>query len=149
MENLDKAQRVALLKRLKEHLELQRKKFQDYLRVLDQEKHSIEEGRIEDLEQQITLEENIVREIVSVQKVILPMEEVYKAAHGEDEELKRIQEHLDQLAKTAAERNKANRLMLSSRINEIRLQMASLKPRPGARYYQNEVHTRARVDITT
>lgn len=140
---------MALIKKLKEHLEVQRKKFHDYLRVLDQEKQSIEDGRIEDLEEQITLEENLVREIVSVQKVIVPMEEVYKSTHGQDEELKSIQDHLNELAKTAAERNKANRLMLSGRIEEIRLQMAQLKPRPGARYYQNEAFTRGRVDITT
>lgn len=148
METQEKAQRVALLKRLKEHLELQRRKFQEYLRVLEQEKLSIDEGRIDDLEQQITLEENLVREIVSVQKVILPMKEVYRATHGDDPELREIQDHLDQLAAAAAERNKANRLLLGSRLEEIRKQMASLKLRPG-RYYAPEDLTRVRIDITT
>ena len=149
MDSFEKAQRVALLKRLKEHLEIQRRRFQEYLHVLEQEKTSITEGRIDDLEQQITLEENLVREIVSVQKVIAPMEEVYRSTHGDDPELVQIQNHLNELAKTAAERNKSNRLLLSSRLEEIRQQMANLKPRPGVRFYNNEEMSRVKIDIRT
>ncbi len=150
MTKAEKDQRVQILRRLKEHLQLQRKRFFDYLDVLDKEKKSIQQGRIEDLQAQIGLEETLVQEISAVQKVIVPLEEVYRASNGEeDTDVEDMRTHLERLRETASERNKTNRMLLSSRMEEVRKEMASMKPRRGAKLYQNNAESRGLIDITT
>lgn len=150
MTKAEKEQRVHILKRLKEHLQHQRQRFFDYLEVLDREKTSIQEGRIEDLQAQIGMEETLVQEISAVQRVIQPLEDVYKAAHGdEDSEVEEMRLSLEKLRESASERNKTNRMLLTTRMEEVRREMASLKPRRGQRLYQSQAETRGVVDITT
>jgi hypothetical protein len=76
-------QRVAILKRFKELLKAQRDRFQSYLEVLDKSRDVIEGGSAEDLLRHVELEEKIVADIYSIQKVIDPLEDMYQAARIE------------------------------------------------------------------
>ena len=73
-------QRVAVIKRFKELLKAQRDRFQSYLSALDKQKDVIERGTADDLMRHVELEEKIVADIFSIQKVIDPLEEMYRSA---------------------------------------------------------------------
>ena len=66
--------RVDVLKRFKELLKAQRDRFHTYLDTLDRQKDVIEQGSAEDLLKHVELEEKIVADIFSMQKVIDPLE---------------------------------------------------------------------------
>ncbi len=68
----DKGQRVAALRRFRELLVQQRAKFENYLMVLDHERADIESGDVDKLAAHVEIEEAIVSEIFTFQKVIDP-----------------------------------------------------------------------------
>ena len=70
------AQRVAILKRFKILLTQQRDRFRAYLEMLDKQQEIIENGNTDDLLAHVNLEEKIVADIFSIQKVIDPLEEM-------------------------------------------------------------------------
>ena len=67
------ASRITLLKRFRELLQSQRERFEAYLTVLDKQKDKIESGSVEDLLAHVDLEEKIVADIISIQKVAEPL----------------------------------------------------------------------------
>ena len=96
----DIGQRVATLKRFRELLVQQRAKFENYLTVLDHERADIASGDVDALAAHVELEEAIVSEIFTFQKVIDPMEEIYRAAYpaaAEDPEVPALRGTLDEL----------------------------------------------------
>ena len=81
-------ERVAILKRYKKLLEQQRSKFQEYLKVLENQQNSIVSENPENLFEHTVLEEQIIKNIESLQKVIVPMNELYRqttAASGKQD----------------------------------------------------------------
>ena len=74
-EELD--ERVAILKKFRMLLEQQRKKFQEYLKVLESQENKIAEEDSDSLIAHSELEAQIVQGIGSLQKVIVPMQELY------------------------------------------------------------------------
>ncbi|MFP3042456.1 flagellar biosynthesis protein FlgN, partial [Treponema primitia] len=73
------SRRVAILKRFREMLRAQRDRFQEYLNVLDKQQDVIEKGDTEALLSHVELEEHIVSDIFNIQKVINPLEDMYRA----------------------------------------------------------------------
>ena len=71
--------RTGVLRRFRELLQAQRDRFKNYLNVLDKQRISIEKGNADDLIRHVELEEKIVNDIFSIQKVIDPMEDMYQA----------------------------------------------------------------------
>ena len=71
--------RVAVIKRFKELLMAQRERFNTYLGALDRQKNVIETGTTDELLSYVELEEKIVSDIFSIQKVIDPLEEMYRS----------------------------------------------------------------------
>jgi len=71
--------RVATIKRFRELLSQQRDRFRQYLTVLDKQKDVIEKGDADALMSHVELEEQIVSDIFTIQKVIDPMEAMYQA----------------------------------------------------------------------
>lgn len=148
-------QRVSILKRLKDNLLRQREKFQNYLTVLEKEKDSIENGKVEALQVQVEAEEVIVTEIYSFQKVIDPLEEIYRAVTppGEvDHEIAHLRGSLDTLREKVLENNQRNRTLLSSKMVEVQTEMVKVrKSRRGQSVYGGYANkqTPALVDITT
>lgn len=71
--------RVALLHRFKDLLSQQRSKFQEYLTVLEKQQDSIAAEDTEHLIAHTELEQQVVQNIANLQKVIIPMQKMYRA----------------------------------------------------------------------
>jgi hypothetical protein len=141
LEKEEVAQRVAILKRFKELLTQQRNRFQEYLTVLDKQKDDIENGSAEDLLSHVELEEKIVGNIFSIQKVIDPLEAMYKASFPQREnDVPSLKAALQDLQTEAAARSKRNQDLLSKRMAEIRSEIKLMKGNPYAKRpsYSNE-----------
>lgn len=122
-------ERIALLKKFRALLLQQRKKFQEYLTVLEKQETSIESENSEKLLAHTELEQQVVSNIMNLQKVIVPMSELYKerGAHLEEESVVAIQKDLDDLQQKVLEQNAKNRELLKTHIVQIRSQISSLK----------------------
>jgi hypothetical protein len=137
-------QRVAVLKRFRELLTQQRNRFREYLEVLDKQKDVIEKGSAEDLVSHVEIEENIVRDIFSIQKVIDPLEDMYHTLFkgpeipqrpdllGTASDVPSLKAALEELKTEAVIRSERNKKLLSRRMVEIRSEIASLRKNPYA-----------------
>ncbi|QQO09727.1 flagellar export chaperone FlgN [Breznakiella homolactica] len=125
--------RVAIVKRFRELLIQQRDRFREYLEVLDKQKDVIEEGKAEDLIAHVELEEKIVADIFSIQKVIDPLEDMYRASYPDREsEVPNLKAALEELKEEAVVRSERNRELLSKRMAEIRSEIKALRGNPYA-----------------
>jgi chromosome segregation ATPase len=146
-EELD--QRVAVLRRFRTLLTEQRDRFRSYLEALDRQQQVIETGSAEELIAHVELEEKIVADIFSIQKVIDPLEEMYRhsggaypAAHAEyaehaaqtphaaGDDVRGLKAALEELEKEAVIRSGRNRELLSRRMAEIRSEIKALRTNP-------------------
>ena len=105
-------ERVALLKKFRALLEQQRNKFQEYLTVLEKQQ--------------------VVKNIANLQKVIVPMTRMYKAANqnmpnSDQESITKIQNDLNDLQNKVLNQNKINRDLLRVHIDSIRQQIQNFK----------------------
>lgn len=125
-EELDK--RVAVLKRFRELLVRQRDKFRDYLAVLDKQKLDIEHGDVDALVAHVEAEQGMVAEIFAVQKVLDPLEDMYKAAYHSSppEGITELKDTLDELKTEVAKRNNENRALLKQRMDMLRHQIMNI-----------------------
>jgi hypothetical protein len=119
-------QRVAVLKRFRELLTEQRDRFREYLEVLDKQKDLIETGRTEDLNRHVNLEERILADIFSIQKVINPLEDVFHAAVREAADLPELRSTLEDLKTEAKTRLERNKNLLSAEMVRIRKEIKFL-----------------------
>ena len=146
------AERVAVLKRFRSLLEQQRLKFHEYLTVLEKQEKSISDENTDAVLQHTELEESIIAEIFTIQKVIDPLEYMYTAmcnntAHTD---IPRLKTDLDDLQKRVLAQNKKNRELLQTHITGLRQQIASLK-RPYAHkesIYAGAARTATLVDLS-
>lgn len=128
-------QRVAIIRRFKELLKAQRDRFQAYLNALDKQKDVIQRGTADDLLHHVELEEKIVSDIFSIQKVIDPLEQMYQStrtnistgAKSGDYEVLDLKKALDGLKAEAVVRSEQNRELLSKRMAELRSEIKSLR----------------------
>lgn len=131
-------QRVNLIKRVKETLKLQRDKFFQYLNLLEHEKTSLETGHLDKLEAQVALEDSLVQEIVSVQRVLDPLESMAREAGAwhEEPEVEVLKENLVHLQAQVLEKNRENRQLLSARRDRLGEEIVKLgrKKAPGTLY---------------
>lgn len=123
-------QRVAVLKRFKALLQEQRKKFSDYLVVLETQERSIHEENIDALVHHTELEQSIIGDIFTIQKVIDPIEEMYRLGmpDKDDTEVVRLKSDLNKLQSQVMDQNQKNRELLQSRMADLRQEMISIKP---------------------
>jgi hypothetical protein len=143
--------RKALLRRFRELLLAQRNRFRDYLELLDKQQDLIERGSPEALLSHVETEEQILRDIFSVQRAIDPLEDMYRAAYppgsggplfrntkvitddsGSPGEIGGIRTALEDLKTEAALRLDRNRELLSKRMIEIRSEIKNLRGNPFA-----------------
>ena len=133
--------RAGVLRRFRELLKDQRDRFRTYLDVLDKQKISIENGNADDLIRHVELEEKIVNDIFSIQKVIDPMEDMYQAVLQDktgqkdqnNSEVIDIKAALEGLKTEAISRSDRNRNLLSKRMAELRSEIKSLRSNPYSR----------------
>ena len=125
-------ERVALLRRFRSLLEEQRGKFREYLTVLEKQQDSITSENPENLLAHTELEQQVVKSIASLQKVIVPMSKMYsaggnKAPAAEDAEITKIQNDLSDLQDKVLKQNAINRDLLRVHIEQLRSQIANFK----------------------
>lgn len=122
-------ERVALLHRLRALLEQQRKKFQEYLNVLEKQQDSITNEDPESLIAHTELEQQIVQNIANLQKVIVPMSRMYKSANNGQKptEIANIQNELNDLQNRVLKQNKINRDLLRVHIENIKTQIQNFR----------------------
>jgi uncharacterized small protein (DUF1192 family) len=148
------SQRVAVIKRFKELLKAQRDRFRAYLTALDKQKDVIQNGTTDDLLRHVELEEKIVADIFSIQKVIDPLEEMYQSVKTKspaksgsrlaekeagEEEVISLKKALDGLKAEAVVRSERNRELLAKRMAELRSEIKSLKNTYAGRKFQNNI----------
>jgi hypothetical protein len=146
------SQRVAILHRFRELLIQQRQRFYSYLSALEKQEAVIESGTTEELLAHVELEEQIVADIFSMQKVIDPLEDMYQSAipYASGDDIPAIKITLENLKNQAAAQFAHNRDLLSTRMASIRAEITNLRNNPftsaSRSLYQNTV-TASFVDI--
>ena len=127
--NQELEERVALLKKFRSLLQQQRDKFREYLTVLEKQENSIESENADALLAHTELEQQVVSNIMNLQKVIVPMSDLYKARGGDqkEESINALQNDLSNLQNQVLAQNKKNRDLLRSHIDSIRTQIASFR----------------------
>jgi hypothetical protein len=125
-------QRMAVVKRFKELLEQQRERFRVYLAELDSERLAIGTGSADEIIAHVELEEQIVEDIFSIQKVIDPLEVMYNAAgpYLPANDVSTLKAALDDLKLQAAARSGQNRDLLSRRMADINSEIQTIKNNP-------------------
>ena len=143
MINLTQAEieeRTAILKRFRSLLEQQRAKFKEYLRVLEEQEKTIQTENTDALMIHTELEQQIVSNIISLQKVIKPIETMYNEAFSDGNanlEIPHLKADLQNLQAQVLERNKKNRELLQVHIGQIKERLSSyLDYRDGIVYTQ-------------
>ncbi len=126
-------ERVALLRRFKSLLEEQRGKFREYLTVLEKQQDSITAENPESLLAHTELEQQVVKNIANLQKVIVPMSKMYKAkadnkaTASEDADIIKIQNDLSDLQDKVLKQNAINRDLLKVHIEQLKAQISGFK----------------------
>ena len=129
-------ERVAILRRFRSLLEEQRGKFREYLTVLEKQQDSITSENPENLLAHTELEQQVVKNIASLQKVIVPMAKMYHAANGasnaassaaEEAEITKLQNDLSDLQDRVLKQNAINRDLLRVHIEQLKSQIAGFK----------------------
>ena len=129
-------QRVAILRRFKGLLEQQRERFQKYLALLENQEAVIGSGSGEEILAHVELEEQIVADIFSMQRVINPLEDMYRKAIPQsfaDDEIPELKTSLQDMKIRVQAQSAKNRELLSARMSEIRTEMDVLKDSPFAK----------------
>jgi hypothetical protein len=127
------AERVAVIKRFKELLVQQRERFRSYLTVLDkQQQLIIGIDSADEIVAHVELEEQIVADIFSIQKVIDPMEVMYNnvSSYLPANDVPELKATLEDLKNQAAVRSRRNRDLISSRMKEINKDIQAIKNNP-------------------
>lgn len=125
-------ERVALLKNFRKLLEQQRGKFQEYLNVLEKQQDSITEENPEKLLAHTELEQQVVKNLANLQKVIVPMTKMYHKgsnipAGAEDAEIQKLQGELSDLQNKVLKQNEINRDLLRVHIEQIKAHLNNFK----------------------
>ena len=123
-------ERVAILRRFRTLLEQQRGKFREYLTVLEKQQDSISNENTEALLAHTELEQQVVKNLMNLQKVIIPMKKMYHSATPgaeQDKEINDLQNELNSLQERVLAQNKINRDLLRVHLGQIKMQLAGLK----------------------
>ncbi|MEE0878778.1 MAG: flagellar biosynthesis protein FlgN [Treponemataceae bacterium] len=114
-------ERVAILKRFRHLLEQQRNKFKEYLVVLEKQEQGIKSEDDTVIVAQAELEQQIVSNITNLQKVIVPIENMYKEKGiALSAEIPQIQKELTELQKAVLTQNEKNQSLLKEHMIELK-----------------------------
>jgi hypothetical protein len=134
-------ERKAILRRFRELLEAQRNKFREYLDVLEKHGGTIEREDADAILAHTELEQNIVGSIVTLQKVIVPIDAMYQEIVprsgtandlSDDSEITAsaitaLRADLENLQKQVLDRNEKNRELLKTHLLQIRQKLDSFR----------------------
>ena len=120
-------ERVAILKRFRHLLEQQRNKFKEYLDVLQKQEEGIKSEDDTLIVAQAELEQQIVSNITNLQKVIVPIESLYKEKGIQlTAEIPQIQKELTELQEAVLSQNEKNQSLLKEHVVQIRNKIANI-----------------------
>ena len=123
-------ERTAILRRFRSLLEQQRDKFREYLRVLESQSKMIQEENTQSLLAHTELEQQIASHIISLQKVIKPMELMYQEriskGQGDVADIPVLQADLERLQRQVLERNQSNRNLLKLHMSQIKERISTV-----------------------
>ena len=123
-------ERTAILRRFRSLLEQQREKFREYLLVLESQSKVIQEENTQSLLAHTELEQQIASHIISLQKVIKPMELMYQErvsnGYGDVADIPILQADLERLQQQVLERNQSNRNLLKMHIGQIKERLSTV-----------------------
>lgn len=122
-------ERIAILHKFRQLLEQKRQKFRDYLSVLEKQEIAIANDDIDVMVSHAELEQSIVSEIFSIQKVIDPFEQLYKAVHpsASESEIPHLEADLEKLKTKVLAQNEINRNLLKNHMGDLRQKISGLK----------------------
>lgn len=125
-------ERVAILKRFRRLLEEQKKKFQDYLNILEKQESSIENDNTEAIVAHAQMEAEIAKSISGLNKVIVPMSKMYETTSQsirttDKKSVEEIQGDLERLQKKILAQNERNRELLRSHLVQLKKQIDGFK----------------------
>ncbi len=142
--------RVAILRTVKESLFRQRDNLQRYLRVLTEQRKAVESRDAERIALHVELEQSVIRDITSLQKVIVPLRELYSRRYGATEdETAGIERSVENLRQKALEKNRENRSLLKTRMAVIRNEIFSLRKNIRVRSPFSDIGVPTMIDIRT
>jgi hypothetical protein len=129
----------------RELLASQRKRFQDYLNVLDKQKAVIEGGRADTILSHVALEEQCLTDIFAIQKVIDAEAEFDDRFIG----VESLTAEIEGLRQEALTRSSENRELLAKRMGRVRAELSRLRANPfrGRRSIYNNPSAASLVDI--
>ena len=140
--------RVNLLTRLKKMLELKRERFRNYLGILEKQELAIVSGDLDALAHHTAMEQQLVRDILAVQKVIVPLDNMYHSIYPDKkEEITNLQNCLSKLKKQALTHNAQNRELLSHYRDELKKKLAALRLPKAKRSIYAASHSSTMIDI--
>lgn len=126
-------ERIQILKKFRQLLEQQRTKFQEYLKVLEAQESKINEENAEALLAHSELEAQIVKGIGSLQKVIVPMQDLVTRTHAatynpaDAKPIEDIKAELAKLQGQVLKQNEKNRNLLKFHMAEVKEQIQEFK----------------------
>jgi len=143
--------RVAVLRRFKSLLQEQRDKFSEYLFVLEKQEKSIMQNNIEAVMQHTELENNIIRNILNIQKVIEPIEKMYYLFNPQDEKVLRLKDDLGRLQESVKKQNEKNRLILNEKMMSTKQEISNfpLKNKYVANVYSKQEDLANYIDVSS
>ncbi|GAB6089270.1 hypothetical protein [Spirochaeta dissipatitropha] len=137
----DISQHEAILRRLRKLLEQQRSRFQDYLDVLDSQYEHLEADSLEGLESRLSLETEILEQLIETQKTIAPLEQMYRRQPGAGQlpsDILNMQQNLTGLRERIARRTEQNHVklvekaeLLGKKITDLRIPKRYTSPYAG------------------
>lgn len=121
-------QRIAILRRYRKMLELQRQRFQDYLTLLDVREQAVKESAYEKLEDYAVQEQQVIKGILAVQKCIKPLAELYKKVVPEGApEIDELSRRLKSLHKKVLARNEESRDILKVQADLLKAELNKIQ----------------------
>lgn len=125
-------QRIALLRRYRRMMELQRERFQDYLDLLDTREAAIRSNSYESLEDYAVREQQVVKGIMSVQDCLQPLAEMYVRIFPEGSpDIDELVTRLDSLKHKVLARNAESLAFLKAQARKLKDELASVKQKTG------------------
>lgn len=126
MEDLD--QRVAVLRRYRKMLDLQKDKLSSYLEVVDSREAALQSGTFEDFETYTVLEQEAVKGIQTVQRCLEPLKQLYLELHPEGSpDIANLEARLERLRQEVLIRNEESRSALRTYAGSLRMELAKLR----------------------
>lgn len=126
-------QRIAVLRRYRRMLELQRERLQDYLALIDTRERAVRAGDVDSLEQYTQAEQGVIKGIMAVQRCLEPLADMYRQAAPEGSpDIDELHERLEGLRRKILARNEESLGLLKGQMDQIRTEITGLRV-PGAK----------------